>query len=77
MDALLTKWHGNIPLFFPISATVSASKETIREKEQKNKLLTSRETHIKISFKNLTIDTRHSHKRLQKTAEEVEKPAQD
>ena len=47
MDALLTTWHCNIPLFFPISATVSASKETIREKEQKIKQLTSQKNTYK------------------------------
>ena len=53
--------------------TLSASEETISEKDQKIKQLTSQQNTYKDLIKKLTIDTSNSHKSLQKAADEVDK----
>ena len=56
-----------------ILATLSASKETISEKDKKMKQLTSRLNKYEDLIKNLTVDTRNYHKSLQKAADDVDK----
>ena len=59
--------------FLFISATLSASKETISEKDQKIKQLTSQLNKYEDLLKKLTVDTRNYHKSLQKAADDVDK----
>ena len=59
--------------FLFISATLSASKETISEKDQKIQQLTSQLNKYEDLIKNLTVDTRNYHKSLQKAADDVDK----
>ena len=59
--------------FLFISATLSASKETISEKDQKIKQLTSQLNKYEDLIKNLTVDMRNYHKSLQKAADDVDK----
>nr|XP_058941291.1 centromere protein F-like [Pocillopora verrucosa] len=54
-------------------ATLSASKETISEKDQKIKQLTSQLNKYEDLLKKLTVDTRNYHKSLQKAANDVDK----
>ena len=61
------------PYFLFISATLSASKETISEKDQKIKQLTSQLNKYEDLLKKLTVDTRNYHKSLQKAADDVDK----
>ena len=61
------------PYVLFISATLSASKETISEKDKKMKQLTSRLNKYEDLIKNLTVDTRNYHKSLQKAADDVDK----
>ena len=61
------------PYFLFISATLSASKETISEKDQKIKHLTSQLNKYEDLLKKLTVDTRNYHKSLQKAADDVDK----
>ena len=56
-----------------ILATLSASKETISEKDKKIKQLTSQLNKYEDLIKNLTVDTRNYHKSLQKAAGDVDK----
>ena len=56
-----------------ILATLSASKETISEKDKKIKQLTSQLNKYEDLIKNLTVDTRNYHKSLQKAADDVDK----
>ena len=56
-----------------ILATLSASKETISEKDKKIKQLTSQLNKYEDLIKNLTVDTRNYHKSLQKAANDVDK----
>ena len=59
--------------FLFISATLSASKETISEKDQKIKQLTSQLNRYEDLIRNLTVDMRNYHKSLQKAANHVDK----
>ena len=59
--------------FLFILATLSASKETISEKDKKIKQLTSQQNKYEDLIKNLTVDTRNYHKSLQKAADDVDK----
>ena len=59
--------------FLFILATLSASKETISEKDKKIKQLTSQLNKYEDLIKNLTVDTRNYHKSLQKAADDVDK----
>ena len=61
------------PYFLFISATLSVSKETISEKDQKIKQLTSQLNKYEDLLKKLTVDTRNYHKSLQKAADDVDK----
>ena len=61
------------PYFLFISATLSASKETISEKDQKIQQLTSQLNKYEDLLKKLTVDTRNYHKSLQKAADDVDK----
>ena len=61
------------PYFLFILATLSASKETISEKDKKIKQLTSQLNKYEDLIKNLTVDTRNYHKSLQKAADDVDK----
>ena len=61
------------PYFLFILATLSASKETISEKDQKIQQLTSQLNKYEDLIKNLTVDTRNYHKSLQKAADDVDK----
>ena len=61
------------PYFLFISATLSASKETISEKDQKIQHLTSQLNKYEDLLKKLTVDTRNYHKSLQKAADDVDK----
>ena len=61
------------PYFLFISATLSASKETISEKDQKIQQLTSLLNKYEDLLKKLTVDTRNYHKSLQKAADDVDK----
>ena len=61
------------PYFLFISATLSVSKETISEKDQKIQQLTSQLNKYEDLIKNLTVDTRNYHKSLQKAADDVDK----
>ena len=61
------------PYFLFISATLSVSKETISEKDQKIKQLTSQLNRYEDLLKKLTVDTRNYHKSLQKAADDVDK----
>ena len=61
------------PYFLFISATLSVSKETISEKDQKIQQLTSQLNKYEDLLKNLTVDTRNYHKSLQKAADDVDK----
>ncbi|CAH3033268.1 unnamed protein product [Pocillopora meandrina] len=54
-------------------ATLFASKETISEKDQKIKQLTSQLNRYEDLIRNLTIDMRNYHKSLQKAANDVDK----
>nr|XP_058950458.1 chromosome partition protein Smc-like [Pocillopora verrucosa] len=54
-------------------ATLSVSKETISEKDQKIKQLTSQLNKYEDLIKNLTVDMRNYHKSLQKAANDVDK----
>ncbi|CAH3033270.1 unnamed protein product [Pocillopora meandrina] len=54
-------------------ATLSASKETISEKDQKIQRLTSQLNKYEDLLKKLTVDTRNYHKSLQKAADDVDK----
>ena len=59
--------------FLFILATLSASKETISEKDKKIKQLTSQLNKYEDLIKNLTVDTRNYHKSLQKAADDADK----
>ena len=61
------------PYFLFISATLSVSKETISEKDQKIQQLTSQLNKYEDLLKKLTVDTRNYHKSLQKAADDVDK----
>ena len=61
------------PYVLFILATLSASKETISEKDKKIKQLTSQLNKYEDLIKNLTVDTRNYHKSLQKAADDVDK----
>ena len=61
------------PYFLFISATLSVSKETISEKDQKIQQLTSQLNRYEDLLKKLTVDTRNYHKSLQKAADDVDK----
>ena len=61
------------PYFLFILATLSASKETISEKDQKIQQLTSQLNRYEDLLKKLTVDTRNYHKSLQKAADDVDK----
>ena len=61
------------PYFLFISATLSASKETISEKDQKIKQLTSQLNRYEDLIRNLTVDMRNYHKSLQKAANDFDK----
>ena len=61
------------PYFLFISATLSASKETISEKDKKIKQLTSQLNRYEDLIKNLTVDTQNYHKSLHKVANDVDK----
>ena len=61
------------PYFLFISATLSVSKETISEKDEKIKQLTSQLNKYEDLLKKLTVDTRNYHKSLQKAADDVDK----
>ena len=61
------------PYVLFILATLSASKETISEKDKKIKQLTSQLNKYEDLIKNLTVDTRNYHKSLQKAANDVDK----
>ena len=61
------------PFFLFISATLSVSKETISEKDQKIQQLTSQLNRYEDLLKKLTVDTRNYHKSLQKAADDVDK----
>ena len=61
------------PYFLFISATLSISKETISEKDQKIQHLTSQLNKYEDLLKKLTVDTRNYHKSLQKAADDVDK----
>ena len=61
------------PYFLFISATLSVSKETISEKDQKIQQLTSQLNKYEDLIKKLTVDTRNYHKSLQKAADDVDK----
>ena len=61
------------PYFLFILATLSASKETISEKDQKIQQLTSQLNKYEDLLKKLTVDTRNYHKSLQKAADDVDK----
>ena len=61
------------PYFLLISATLSVSKETISEKDQKIQQLTSQLNKYEDLLKKLTVDTRNYHKSLQKAADDVDK----
>lgn len=54
-------------------ATLSASKETISEKEQKIKQLTSQKETYKNVIKSMTADIRHYNKQLQRAGDDVDK----
>ncbi|PFX34495.1 hypothetical protein AWC38_SpisGene576 [Stylophora pistillata] len=54
-------------------ATLSASKETISEKEQKIKQLTSQKETYKNVIKSMTADIRHYNKQLQRAGNDVDK----
>ena len=56
-----------------ILVTLSASKETISEKDQKIQQLTSQLNKYEDLLKKLTVDTRNYHKSLQKAADDVDK----
>ena len=59
--------------FLFISATLSASKETISEKDQKIQRLASQLNKYEDLLKKLKVDTRNYHKSLQKAADDVDK----
>ena len=61
------------PYFLFISATLSVSKETISEKDEKIQQLTSQLNKYEDLLKKLTVDTRNYHKSLQKAADDVDK----
>ena len=61
------------PYFLFISATLSVSKETISEKDQKIQQLTCQLNKYEDLLKKLTVDTRNYHKSLQKAADDVDK----
>ena len=61
------------PYFLFISATLSISKDTISEKDQKIQHLTSQLNKYEDLLKKLTVDTRNYHKSLQKAADDVDK----
>ena len=61
------------PYFLFISATLSVSKETISEKDQKIQQLTSQLNRYEDLLKKLTVDTRNYYKSLQKAADDVDK----
>ena len=56
-----------------LSATLSASKETISEKDKKIKQLTSQLNRYEDLIRSLTVDMRNYHKSLQKAADDVDK----
>ena len=79
--------HGIVifPYFFPFQRFfLHQRRQSVRKNKKSNSLLllrflmrslcvSLRETRIKIWLKNLTIDTRHFHKSLQKAADDVDK----